>query len=135
MLFGNPHKGRNRLGGGHKQTVVQRKAYPFAAIKDKKNIPLGGKGQVSVARAEPGPGGKALGFGYILAKGVAKALLNALEIEAKKFETEVINLEVRKSNLPAINLYKQMGYEESGERPNFYTKPTENAILMAKKVK
>lgn len=68
-------------------------------------------------------------------KGVAKALLNALEVEAKNFETEVINLEVRKSNLPAINLYKLLGYEECGERPNFYIKPVENAILMAKKVK
>ena len=68
-------------------------------------------------------------------KGVAKALLNALEAESKKFETEIINLEVRKSNLPAISLYKQMGYEVCGERPNFYIKPTENAILMAKKVK
>ncbi len=68
-------------------------------------------------------------------KGVAKALLKALEAESKNFEAEVINLEVRKSNLPAISLYKQMGYEECGERPNFYIKPTENAILMAKKVK
>lgn len=68
-------------------------------------------------------------------KGVAKTLMNALEAESKRFETEVINLEVRKSNLPAISLYKQLGYEECGERPNFYTKPTENAILMAKKVK
>ncbi len=68
-------------------------------------------------------------------KGVAKALLKVLEAESENFEAEVINLEVRKSNLPAIALYKQMGYEECGERPNFYIKPTENAILMAKKVK
>ncbi len=68
-------------------------------------------------------------------KGVARALLTALEAESEKFETEVINLEVRKSNLPAISLYRQMGYAECGERPNFYTKPMENAILMAKKVK
>lgn len=68
-------------------------------------------------------------------KGVARTLLNSLEDEAKTRETEYINLEVRKSNLPAISLYKLMGYEECGERPNFYTKPVENAILMTKKVK
>lgn len=68
-------------------------------------------------------------------KGIAKALLKMLEAESERFEAEVINLEVRKSNFPAISLYKQLGYEECGERPNFYTKPAENAILMAKKVK
>ena len=34
--------------------------------------------------------------------GVAKALLDALDAESEKLETEVINLEVRKSNLSAI---------------------------------
>ena len=39
-------------------------------------------------------------------------------------------LEVRESNLPAINLYKKFGFSEIGVSKNHYSKPTENAILM-----
>lgn len=67
-------------------------------------------------------------------KGVAKALLSALYDEAVKIQAERITLEVRKSNTPAIELYKKLGYTVCGERPNFYTKPTENAILMEIKI-
>lgn len=67
-------------------------------------------------------------------KGVAKALLTALQAEAEKRDSERITLEVRKSNTSAIELYKKLSYTVCGERPNFYTKPTENAILMELKI-
>jgi ribosomal-protein-alanine N-acetyltransferase len=41
-------------------------------------------------------------------------------------------LEVRKSNLPAIKLYKKLGFVEAGIRKDFYTKPLEDAIIMWK---
>lgn len=41
-------------------------------------------------------------------------------------------LEVRKTNIPAQNLYLKSGYEIVGERKNFYTNPTENAYIMTK---
>ncbi len=45
---------------------------------------------------------------------------------------ENITLEVRKSNLPAINLYKKMGFRECAIRKNYYG--NEDAILMLKEL-
>ncbi len=42
-----------------------------------------------------------------------------------------LELDVRKSNLPAINLYKKLGFEIQRERPNFYS-DGENAFVMAR---
>jgi ribosomal-protein-alanine N-acetyltransferase len=39
-------------------------------------------------------------------------------------------LEVRESNLAAINLYVSMGFEIVGKRPNYYRDPAEAAIVM-----
>lgn len=61
-------------------------------------------------------------------RGVAGALLS----EALKNEMEFITLEVRESNAPAIALYRSFGFSEVGTRPNYYTNPTENALLMTK---
>lgn len=41
-------------------------------------------------------------------------------------------LEVRQSNIVAINLYKSFGFEEIYIRENYYTNPKENAIIMKK---
>jgi len=41
-----------------------------------------------------------------------------------------ISLEVRKSNASAIALYKKLGYNTVGERKNFYTNPSEDALIM-----
>ena len=61
--------------------------------------------------------------------GIASALLAKLEEEKPR----VINLEVRESNASAIALYEKCGFEQVGKRKNFYSKPTENAVLMTKK--
>ncbi len=45
-----------------------------------------------------------------------------------------INLEVRESNCKAISLYNKLGFEKVGIRKNYYKNPTENAILMTKKL-
>lgn len=59
-------------------------------------------------------------------RGVAKALIN----EVLKHEMEFLTLEVRESNIPAINLYKSLDFVEVGKRPRFYREPTEDAVLM-----
>jgi ribosomal-protein-alanine acetyltransferase len=41
-----------------------------------------------------------------------------------------IFLEVRESNIAAIALYKKLGFQISGRRPNYYRNPQENALLM-----
>ena len=44
---------------------------------------------------------------------------------------ELVTLEVRESNIPAINLYKKFGFKIDGIRKNYYRKPIENAVLMS----
>ena len=41
-----------------------------------------------------------------------------------------IYVELRKSNLAALNLYKKLGFEIYNERSKYYSIPTEDAILM-----
>ncbi len=64
--------------------------------------------------------------------GVATALLSALFEYATKTQMNFISLEVRKSNIPAISLYKKLGFKDVGVRKNFYTAPKEDAVIMTK---
>jgi ribosomal-protein-alanine N-acetyltransferase len=43
-------------------------------------------------------------------------------------------LEVRASNIPAINLYKKMGFKVVGIRKRYYTDNDEDAIIMMKEI-
>ncbi len=63
-------------------------------------------------------------------KGIAKALIEKFIGTVREKETQVIFLEVRSSNLPAIALYEKNGFVFCGLRKNYYTNPTENALLM-----
>lgn len=63
-------------------------------------------------------------------KGIGRQVLNALICFEKENYIEKINLEVRASNAAAISLYKSLGFEVCGERKNYYSRPTENAVLM-----
>ncbi len=63
--------------------------------------------------------------------GIGSLILQRLLELLKEQAAESIFLEVRKSNTPAINLYKKHGFLQCGERKNFYSKPTENALLMS----
>jgi [ribosomal protein S18]-alanine N-acetyltransferase len=42
-----------------------------------------------------------------------------------------MTLEVRQSNTPALTLYRKLGFEVMGVRKNYYTKPDEDAYVMA----
>ena len=64
-------------------------------------------------------------------KGIGEGLiLKALE-KCESMDVFEINLEVRKSNLAARNLYKKMGFTENGIRKKYYENK-EDAILMQK---
>ncbi|MCR5837915.1 MAG: ribosomal protein S18-alanine N-acetyltransferase [Lachnospiraceae bacterium] len=65
-------------------------------------------------------------------KGIGYMLLQNIIDEAKKIGITKMTLEVRKSNLAAFHLYKQVGFEASGIRKNFYSAPPEDAIIMWK---
>lgn len=62
-------------------------------------------------------------------KGVATLLLNTLISACKQHKAVYLTLEVRKSNISAISLYEKTGFILVGERKNFYSSPTENALL------
>ena len=59
----------------------------------------------------------------------------ALIDRANEKDLSFVTLEVRKSNVPAIELYIKNGFSEVGLRKNYYTKPTEDAILMTRFLK
>ena len=63
-------------------------------------------------------------------RGVADALLRALEKRARALSLSFLTLEVRESNRPAVALYEARGYRIAGRRRNYYEKPTEDALLM-----
>ena len=66
--------------------------------------------------------------------GVASKLLETLETTAKNENGEFVSLEVRESNSAAVGLYEKCGYSRVGVRRNFYSKPTENAVIMTKEI-
>ena len=45
---------------------------------------------------------------------------------------QFLTLEVRASNAPAIALYEGLGFREVGRRPDYYTKPKEDALLLTR---
>ncbi len=64
--------------------------------------------------------------------GAANQLMKALDAFAKEKNLYGITLEVRVSNSAAIALYEKNGYEKSGIRKGFYSKPKEDALIMWK---
>lgn len=63
-------------------------------------------------------------------KGIAKKLIKKIVDLSYEEKADFVTLEVRKSNVSAINLYKNTGFETVGERKKFYSSPTEDALLM-----
>lgn len=62
--------------------------------------------------------------------GIAYKMLSELIEKAKSKGCNVFTLEVRIGNIKAINLYKKLGFKNSGIRPNFYAYPREDALIM-----
>ena len=62
-------------------------------------------------------------------QGIATELLNKVFLENKN---STVFLEVRESNLPAINLYKSLNFEQISIRKNYYKNPVENAVIFKK---
>ena len=67
-------------------------------------------------------------------QGLGKKIVLALLEYAKKNALVSISLEVRESNGAAISLYEKLGFVSVGIRKNFYSLPTENAIVMIKNI-
>ena len=67
-------------------------------------------------------------------RGLADALLHALERLGRERGLSFLTLEVRAGNSPAIALYEKNGYARVGRRPGYYDHPKEDAILMTYKI-
>lgn len=63
-------------------------------------------------------------------KGIGSALIRTLVTHCKKEGFAFLTLEVRESNTAARSLYQHFGFIKVGERKNYYSAPTENAVLM-----
>lgn len=68
-------------------------------------------------------------------KGYAKKLIKNLFNFCLENEIVSSTLEARESNETAIKLYEKMGFEIAGTRPKYYSKPSEDAIIMWKELK
>lgn len=113
------------------QEITNDKAYYILALNEENVVGYGGLNYV-------------LDEGYITNiavipkfrnMGIASELLKYIEEYAKGIELEFITLEVRESNLSAINLYNKFGFERVGMRKNYYSDNRETAILMTKTLK
>ena len=67
-------------------------------------------------------------------QGIGRLLLEGACDVAQKGGAESISLEVRPSNEGAIALYRSVGFEEVGLRKNFYRNPTEDGLILSKKL-
>ncbi len=63
-------------------------------------------------------------------RGIARGLLQALIGQLREAGIGELFLEVRVSNAPAIALYRGLGFQETGIRPDYYLEPVEDALLM-----
>ena len=82
--------------------------------------------EVSVINVAVDPAYRGTGYG--------RMLMERAEDYAKGYGCPMITLEVRQSNTPARTLYEKCGYEAYGIQKNYYTNPTENAVLYRKAV-
>jgi ribosomal-protein-alanine N-acetyltransferase len=62
--------------------------------------------------------------------GVGRALMLEAAEAGRRKGARLSTLEVRRSNLPAIGLYRALGYREVGVRPRYYAEENEDAIIM-----
>ena len=71
-------------------------------------------------------------FPQLRRKGIGEALVSHCVKKAAEEGCSFISLEVRVSNSAAIALYEKLGFERVGERKNFYSRPTENGLIMTR---
>jgi ribosomal-protein-alanine N-acetyltransferase len=63
-------------------------------------------------------------------RGIGDRLMQHLVREARRHGCRYITLEVRKSNEPAISLYRRHGFLAVGLRPRYYQEDGEDALVM-----
>lgn len=64
-------------------------------------------------------------------RGLGRLLLRGALDAAWRIGARRATLEVRRSNVPAIRLYGEEGFREVGVRPQYYTHPVEDALVLS----
>jgi len=67
-------------------------------------------------------------------KGYGDFLVKALLAKAREQQAQVVTLEVRENNYPALKIYTKNGFQKAGIRPKYYANK-DNAILMNLKLR
>ena len=67
-------------------------------------------------------------------RGVGRSLIEKTAVAVKELGAERLLLEVRASNEGARELYRSMGFRETGVRRGYYAKPREDAVIMEKTI-
>lgn len=65
-------------------------------------------------------------------RGIGAALLKEALLYCRRNGADSLYLEVRRSNNPAISLYKEYGFKNEGRRKNYYSSPVEDAVIMTR---
>ena len=65
-------------------------------------------------------------------EGIGYFLVDSMLKMAEMIGIHIVHLEVREGNGTARRLYERLGFKEDGLRKNYYTDPTENAVVMTK---
>jgi [ribosomal protein S18]-alanine N-acetyltransferase len=63
-------------------------------------------------------------------RGVGRALMEEAARRGRLKGARLATLEVRRSNAPALALYRSLGYQQVGVRPRYYAEENEDAIVM-----
>ena len=64
-------------------------------------------------------------------KGIGTLLFNSMLDQCQVMNYKKIFLEVRASNIQAINFYEKLGFSKDAIRNNYYTDNSEDALLMS----
>jgi len=65
-------------------------------------------------------------------RGIGRALMEEAHEMGRRRGAAISTLEVRRSNAPALALYRALGYRQVGVRPNYYAEEGEDAIVMVR---
>lgn len=65
-------------------------------------------------------------------KGLAKEIMSRIIDHSVLCDAEYITLEVREKNVPAISLYRSIGFYEVGRIKEYYKDPNEDALILKK---
>jgi ribosomal-protein-alanine N-acetyltransferase len=68
-------------------------------------------------------------------QGLARLLLLLALVEGLSREATTALLEVRRSNVEAQGLYRDLGFREAGERKDYYSSPREDAIVYQRELR